>query len=252
MERSGRGGARAALLCIVLVTLSACEDTIVNNNSLRGENKAPSIVGMGPAFAGNALETELFLESLYVIVADPNGVEDISAVFLDIGEIVLNNVIARRDASTDPPNNCTHRPLYVDNDVLSIMPALRTSFPGSVYDPARIGRIFLTGGNDGVFYTPRLTVDTGGGGFGGSLLLDVQQACGTCTPSQVCASFSFDNFVVNPPTLPAPTEAFVTLVDVTLVDVKVTVYDAAGLSANANFPDLRVTYTTPEEATTLP
>lgn len=250
MKQSNQRRARCLLCFTLLLALSACEDTIVNS-SLRGENKPPSIVAMGPTFPGNAVETESYLTELFVIVADPNGVEDVSAVFLDIGEIVVNNVIARRDASTDPPQFCTHGPLYVDNDVLDIMPALRTSFPGSTYDPARIGRIFMTSGNDGVFVVPRLGVfpDLGGQSQGFTFLLDLVEACGSCSESQLCASGGFGNVVVS---LPSPTEAFVTLADVTLVDMKVTVYDAAGLSATANFADLRVTYTTTEERATLP
>jgi len=221
----------------VAVLLSACEDTVVNS-TLQQENKPPSITVFGPDFPGNAVEVETVPSSLYVVVADPDGFEDIAVVFLDIGSIVLNDVIARRDASSDPPNFCTHRPLYVDNDVVDIASVLPASVPGHT-------KIFMSRSSGGIFVAPVFVLPNNY--YGGSILLvDLQAQSSTFTDWEACASGGFGHFVVNPPTVPTPTGTFITLVDVTLTGITATVYDAAGASASVAFPELRVVCTTSE------
>jgi len=61
-----------------------------------------------------------------------------------------------------------------------------------------------------------------------------------------------DQYTLQPPAVASPTTAFVTYMEAQFIGVSVTVYDKVGATATTSFPDLRVAYTTSEEATVAP
>jgi hypothetical protein len=235
---------------IGVLSQSACEEDgedVVVNATLEDENVAPSIVLVGPDYPGATTQTYFSLSGWYVLVADGNGLEDISAVFLDIGSIDLNGIIARPDLSTSPPDFCDHAPSFVDNDTLDIDSALPASFPG-------IDNVPMYHSTGGLYETPGLLVTDADFCFDCPVLLQLDKASPTFSPTELtCAQDElFDLFRVNPPTLPAPTETFIAQVDVTLRNITVTVYDSEGARATADVPDLRVIYLTRDEERALP
>ena len=234
---------------LALIAFPACEgdpDEVIVNATLEDENDPPSIVFVGPDFLGGVVSTYTSTQ-WYALVGDADGVGDISAVFLDIGSIDFNGVIARRDASTSPPNFCDHGPLFADNDTLDINAALPASIPG-------VSQIKMFHDDGGFYRTPFL--EPSGSDCYGSCTplfrLDTASATFSLTKLTCVDYRAFYTFRVSPPTLPTPTEVFITQIDITLRDVTITAYDSAGKSAAAVVPDLRVIYLMQAEEQTQP
>lgn len=239
------------LFCgFLVVTIGACSDEkgdVIVNASLRGDNQPPSVLFIQPEYPGNAVTlVGRNLSGFSALVADGNGLEDISAVYLNIESVQLNGVICRPDKSTSPPNYCDHGPLYVDNDTLDISGVVPTMYPG-----LNIAMFHVSGGIYGTEYlAPQ--ADPYGYGLG---LIDLENASSLFSPSLLtCNDYynGYHSFRVSPPIAPTETEVYTTLVDVTLIGISVTVYDGAGESTTASAPDLRVTFMTVSEDTTLP
>jgi hypothetical protein len=236
----------------MVVLFSACDDKeeVVLNASLEETNKPPLIVAKGPEFSGGevAVVGRTAFESFWVLVADPNGLDDVSAVFLEIGGIHLNAVVCRRDSSTAPPNECDHGPSYKTNDILDISSAFPASFPAVEYIEMH------RRGQGGIFEAPGLWPQGGNYydyGYTSPVLIDLQGASSTFTQSSLCVDYYYDDsfyqFRVLPPTLPEATEVFITLVEATLTGMSITVYDGRGASTKVTIPDLRITWMTSAE-----
>jgi hypothetical protein len=239
-------------MVIVSCSFVACEDDpsdVIVNATLDTPNVAPAIALTGPEFPGNTFSS---LGSpklrLWVVVSDGNGLDDIAGVFMTIGSIQLNGVIARPDISSSPPNVCDHGPDFVDNNDVDISSALPASLPGFT-------NIRLFNSGDGVYESTGMSPPEPSGMSDGINLVDLESASVDFTPTDLsCVSYfeGYSVFMVNPPAVPSAQNVFITYVDMTLRNISVTVYDAAGATATATFPDIRTIWSKPNEETTLP
>src|SRR2546422_4067838 len=120
--------ASRSFVLLVAVWGSGCSDKItVQNTTNPAENRPPIIVRQGPALPAGPIDVRASGKQLFVIVADPDGLDDISGVFVDIGSVLLHRVIARPGV----PNafGCENLS-YAANDTLDIMPVMTTSYAG--------------------------------------------------------------------------------------------------------------------------
>jgi hypothetical protein len=239
-------------MVIAFCSLIACDNDpsdVIVNATLDSPNVAPAIVLTGPELPGNTFSSLGYPRlRLWVLVSDGNGLDDISGVFMTIGSIQINGIIARPDESSSPPNFCDHRPDFVDDNDVDISSALPTSLPGFT-------NIRLFNSGDGVYETPGILPSDPSGMSDGIELVDLESASVDFTPTDLtCVDFfeGYYVFMVNPPTVPSAQNVFITYVDITLRNISVTVYDAAGETATETLPDIRTIWSTPSEETTLP
>lgn len=216
-----------------IVVLCGCEedDFFVTVDS---ENDPPLILSQGPEFPQGTVEiVGCCADDIWVLVGDPDGLDDIAAVFIDIEAVQINDVIIRPDAMS---GNCASVDYTPNNtiDTTSLF-ALPIQIPGIHSEPLELdqGGIYRTH----PFGVPSIDVV--------SAALGQPSGCAT-------GGGYLDWITLNPPAVPLTLNVFVTFLDVEFRGTSVIVYDAAGDSATTTYPDLRIVYTTAEEQTIAP
>ena len=177
---------------------------------------------------------------LYVLVGDPNGLDDISLVTVDVESVQLVRFRLRPDVR---PDECVDFG-FAPAETLSTELILPTphSFPGLEFKP-------LTQVQGGLYRAQAF----------GSFEYGFPDIFGAASNVQLlpggCGSFNdgiMYPWVVIPPAAPSDTAAVVSLAEVHYIGVSVTVYDKVGASATTTFPDWHVTFLSREEEETLP
>lgn len=224
---------------------SACDTTtkvIVQNEPEAETNRPPTIVQQGPAFPPEGFEEISYGSpygiNLWVLIADPDGIDDISLVTASVDSVRLARFLLRPDTST---TSCS-RFSYMDNDTITtdaILPVPET-FPGFSFAP-------LTRVQGGLFQMSN---------FGSVGFPDLVEASPLLERWQGgCYSGStgiLGPIVVLPPAVPIRRTAILTYADVEYRGITVTVYDKVGATATTTFPDVRIVFTSPEERTAAP
>lgn len=220
------GAALALTGCLV-----ACEDTIFVST---GEDTGPpTIIAQGPDFPqGTILWTGGSTPAPWVVVGDPDGLDDIAAVFVEIETVRFHEVIMRADTST---SGCASF-MYVANNIVD------TTFeiPVPVDTP---GTQSLLSHDEGGIYRMR--------SFRFPYIPDYFP---TFSRGTNCATSggAFGRYLDWYTIVSQQLTVFLTSVDVEYEGITVTAYDKIGGSATAIFPDLRIVYSTSEEVVTPP
>lgn len=200
--------------------------------STTADNRPPTIVEQGPELPPGTFDG--YGPSVWVLVGDPNGLEDISAVFLSIETIRINDLILR---PADLSGGCARVDIEPNNNIdTTMLFTLPVSFDG----PRNLQMTRQEGGVYAIypFYVPDLAGEFAVFGF--------PDGCAAGPPSWI------DWFDILPPAVPSTTSVFLTYIDLDYMGITVTVYDAAGESATTSFSDLRKTSITSEEEATPP
>jgi hypothetical protein len=218
----------AALMCL---SASCSEKTEV----LRVEpvaNEPPTIVAQGPTWSATPIDlTVQAAPRPYVIVGDPNGLDDIALAVFSIDGAVIRRIVVRPD-SVLPDPYCS---LITWSDSINISNLLPSTLRPSVENCSmfRNGSSFTYTGFPYGFYYETC------GAF---------PAFATASPyfgqpTRPCNGGNpLTRFGVYPPAIPAPVDVNVTFVDVEYQGLRVTVYDGAGQTATTTFPTLRLIY----------
>ena len=208
-------------------------------------NSPPIILQTGPRISGDSLELRPEMEAprFSVLVADTNGIDDISGVALSIESVSLNRIIARPNAySTEACSALDYR----DFDTIGLQSLLASTYPG-------LRGHWMSRAQGGLFLGPPLcafdSVCTAFPGIQGSTDAVGMRLTG-------CYTRPFGTWLAHwslqPPAVVSASNIFITYLDVSYLGVTVTVYDGAGNSTSTVLPDLRIIYTTDEERYTEP
>lgn len=240
-----------AILVVGFASCDDAEETIVVNSILEeAPNSPPRIILQGPDYASGSLELIAFdtPPEFFVLVADADGLEDISTVFFGIDSLIVYDVIVRPDSSSSASNRCDHAPSYANPDTINIMPLIPSVFPGVKNIPMEplLGSYYMS--------PPLCRTRSGFEQFPCPTFPNISEASSTFSRPSKCVGFGIDyfHFVINPPAPDTAIDVFVTYVDVEYAGISVTVYDAAGASATTTFPNLRIVYTTEQEKLNAP
>jgi len=208
-------------------------------------NSPPAILQMGPQISDDSLELRPQMEAprFSVLVADSNGIDDISGAVLRIRSVALNRIIARPNAYLSEVCAALD---YRDFDTVGIQSLVAHIYPG-------LSNYWMSRAQGGLFLGPPLCAfDSVCAAFPG--IQGSTSALGLrLTP---CYTRPFGSYLAHwslqPPVATPPRNIFVTYVDVTYIGVSVTVYDGTGDSTGAALSNLRIIYTTDEERHTEP
>lgn len=230
---------------LLLCVSTACDkkDKIVVQNVIPAEtNQPPVIVAVGPAMPTNGfVQSEDYPTgiNLWVLAGDPNGLDDISLVAMDIDSVRLVRYIVRPDTSASDCIAYGYAPGdTVAMDAILPVPA---RFPGVNFLPLR--RV-----QGGLFQADGLGVN-----IGAPNIIDTSPVLerwnGGCGGSDGAI---YGPFYVLPPAVPVRREASISYAQMEYYGVKITVYDTAGALVSASYPTLRLTLKVPKEPTPLP
>jgi len=192
-------------------------------------NLPPTIVALGPTWPSTPIDLNVQAAPMpYVIVGDPNGLEDIALAVFTVDAAVLRRVVVRPDSVLADPY-CTAVTWSDSIDITSLLPAsLKTGVENCLM--FRNGSSFTFMGFGGYYYYDGCRafpmIATASPYFG--------------VPTRLCGPQTLSRFGVYPPAIPAPVDVNVTFVDVEFQGLHVTVYDGAGHTATATFPPLRL------------
>lgn len=235
LRRVVSGSVRA---CALLFLLTACdqEDKITVENLIQEPpNQPPLIVSQGPELPPEGLDVTYNVPSLYVLVGDPNGLDDISLVTMNVESIQMDRFLIRPSTSSGSCFTFTFAP----NETIAtqlILPVPHT-FPGFEFQPLKKSQGGLYVADP--FQIPDML----------SVATNVRQMGGGCGEFSAGVLYPW---IVMPPVTPSDTIAVVSFVDVHYQGISVTVYDKVGASATTTFPDVHLRFTTQEEKTVLP
>jgi len=129
-------------------------------------------------------------------------------------------------------------------DTINIMPYIPTSLPG-------VENIIMSKGDGGLYYSGyyslsyRSFMDGGIEGLADEFGSGVK-SCGNSPWDYI------EHFGAYPPSVSVAQDVFVTYLEFELVDITLTVYDAAAESTTVNLPNLKTVYTTKLEEETAP
>ena len=215
-----------------------CEgDTTVRVVPVTVENSPPVILSSTPDF-DDGERFEGGAPDLWIVPSDPDGADDIAAVFFHIDTVTLNSLIVRPDSAPEP----CRRVNYSDMDTINVWPLLNSTAFEMNTPLSRLGS-----GAYAVYLDYFDLTDGGLVGWADEFGPQVK-GCG----SGLDYNLFFEAFGLYPPALPAPRDVHVTYADFTLRGVTFTVYDHAGATATRTYPDLSVYFTNPTEEATLP
>jgi hypothetical protein len=220
---------------VAIALFGACDETNDIVVSVDPNNKPPMIVTQGPDFPAGPIEVVGgSAPGLWVLVGDPNGLDDISAVFLDVQSIRLHGIIIR---PADFIGECVTM-VYTPNntiDTSSLVP-----------DPTEIGKLKsapLIHDQGGIYRINPFVVPQ---------LAQALPIFGWPSGCGIGLGGYLEWLLLLPPAAPVPTNVFLTYADEEFIGISVTVYDSSGASARTTFPNLRVVFTTSEEKTVAP
>ena len=233
----------AVALALILVGCETEERIVYVQEAER--NSVPVILRTEPQISGVNFELRPQMEAprFSVLVADSNGIDDISGVVLSIQSVTLNGLIVRPNAHST--EDCAALE-YRDFDTIGIQSLVASTYPG-------LSNYWMGRAQGGLFLGPPLCAfDSACAAFpviqGSTNVIGVRlTACYTSPFGSWLAHWS-----LQPPVMEPAINIFITYIDVSYVGVCVTAYDVAGDSTMATFPDLRMIYTTDEERYTQP
>ena len=237
-----------AAACVGLSWLLAgCSDKITVNSPTgvqTGPNQAPRIIAQGPSWDATPIDVgRVGAPRPYVIVADDDGIGDVSGAFFVVETAIIHRFISRPD-SIPGQFFCT---FVAYTDTVGIRGLVPTTYSGIVENcPMTRGPYTTNHFSSNVF-----DQFAGYGGIPCSALPRIELASpyfgppvAPCGP-QLYEVFS--RFGIYPPAVPTAYDVSVTYLDVEYRGIRAVVYDAAGASATANFPNLRLIYMTAGE-----
>ena len=218
-----------------LVALSSCSDeiTVVTES----ENRPPTIVLQGPDYPPS-FEVEHLGPDPYILVGDPDGLDDLSVVLVSLSEVRFLSAIVRPQMQ----GSCGLVPNYDELsqvDLISLLPGRVTTFRDVVVSP--------TAGGLHVFGRLLATGDFASGPTNTRFLQELSPAIGQAVNAGCLSGDYLMRIGVYPPAFDPPRTVFVTALEVQYVGLRFVVYDGAGNSVEATFPDFRVLYRTPTE-----
>lgn len=214
------------------VACDEADDIVVNVDP---NNEPPTIVLQGPEFSSAPIEVVgASAPTPWVLVGDTNGLDDISAVLLDVQTIRIHGLILR---PVDLSSGCA-RLEYVPNG--NIETSAWLPFPA---DAGQVKSVSLRHDQGGIYRVNSLSPLRL---YEALPMFGRPSGCATGPPGWL------DWFVLLPPAASEPTDVFLTYIDQEFIGVTVTVYDSSGASAKATFPNLRVVFTTSEEKSVAP
>jgi hypothetical protein len=209
----------------------------------REPNEAPSFVAQGPSLdepieivrtGGSGIGLG---PTLWVQVADANGIDDISTVVVDVDSVAIHGLIARPDTSESGCSRFT----YDTSDTLDLSALVGGIYAGvesRVMDQIQGGRFETYP----FFFVEKVLPE----------LTDISDALGPAM-SYGCTDNTYLELIgVYPPRVETPIDVFVTMLDVEFIGISATAYDASGESANLAFPNMRLVITTAEERQAAP
>ncbi len=237
-------GSIATILLVVLAVGCDKEDKIVVENFPPSqENRPPLIVTYSPTFPSGGIEITTLSPrgvDLQVLVGDPDGLDDISAVTLDIDSVIVKRIILRPDTSSSGCLRFSYFP--TDTVETQLILPLPTTFPG-------IKLKQLAKSSSGLYVASTF----GGSGFGFPYILD--EATNLVNLGGYCGSGSVGfggPWMALPPAVPTETEVVLTYLDAEYIGGRVTVWDKVGANAVLQLPNLEIVYTTLEEKNAAP
>jgi hypothetical protein len=222
-------GALAGLACLC----ASCGDEVVNVTSVAAppKNEPPRIIRQGPSWPSTPIDVALDgAPRPYVVVADPNGLEDISVVLFNVDAAIIRGIIVRPD-SVLADYSCNGLKWTETLDISAWLPASLTKV---VEDCPMTGErgYFAYGFFSWNPYYPECSgfprIDKSSPYFG--------------VPTKCGSGEQLLRFGIYPPAVPTVIDVNVTYLDVEYRGLRATVYDAAGESATATFPPLRLVY----------
>lgn len=232
-----------SLLVLALAGCSQEDKIVVQNLPPVQENRPPTIVTYTPEFLPGGYEriSSSAPQGLYVqvLVGDPDGLEDISLVAVDVDSVRLRRYLLRPDTSS---TGCL-RFSYATNDTVptGAILAVPAKFPGLHLKP-------LQRSQGGLF----ILSNFGGYAFGFPDILGASANLkwwgGGCLYPN---GFDYP-YVVLPPVYPSERAATLTYAEVDYLGIRITVFDKVGASAVLPLPDLRIVFTTIEEKNAMP
>lgn len=238
LKTAGRLWIAIAVLGYVLF-LGACDenhDIIVNTGQ---ENEPPLVVTQGPEFPLGTIEVTngagFGTPIPWVVVGDPNGLDDISAVLFNVESIRIHEAIIRSSTGS----GCI-AVLYEPDSVIDITSLI----PVPVDIPGFTGSMNFDGG--GVYSNS--TFSFSAPSIAGNFDHFVHNAGGCISGGGRYIQW----LLLSPPAVPTVTNVFLTYLDAEFIGISVTVYDKVGASATTTFPNLRVVYVTIMEKTVSP
>jgi hypothetical protein len=215
--------------------LASCGDDVKVTNVLPVINQPPRILAQGPSYPSTIIDSRTAGDPrLFIVVADANGLEDISAVLFSVDTAIVTSATIRRDSLVAGFPTCAYS--SVDTvDISSLHPSVfshtmeneQMAGAGGVYSIYAFRAPF-----DGEFFGPSAfpRIDLTNASFGLPLARCHQ------------VGISLLRFGVYPPAVPVAIEVSVTRMTVEYRGIHATVYDAAGASASTSFPPLRLLY----------
>ena len=241
-----RVGARALVAGWVGLAwlMAGCSDKITVNsptNIQPGPNRSPRIIAQGPAWDADPIDVgRAGAPRPYVIVADDDGIDDVSGAFFAVETAIIHRFISRPD-SIPGGFYCT---FVAYTDTVDLRALVPTTFMGVVENcPMTHGPYAADHFSTNVF-----DQFAGYGGAPCSALPRIDLASPYFgTPVAPCGPQLyevFSRFGIYPPAVPTAYDVSVTYLDVEYRGLRAVVYDAAGASATASFPNLRVIYMT--------
>ena len=193
---------------------------------------APVILTQGPTWSAAPIDLNLRrAPEPYVIVGDANGLDDLALAVFSIDSAILRRIIVRPD-SVLPGSFCNDITWTDSLDITSLLPA--------TFSPILENCVMYQNGSSfrysGFYSTPYAepciafpAIATASPSFG--------------VPTKQCGSYTaLSRFGIYPPALSPARNVNVTFLDVEYRGIRVTVYDATGLTATTTFPPLRLVY----------
>jgi hypothetical protein len=226
--------------------LASCGDDVKVTNVLPVNNEPPRVIAQGPSYPSTIMDYRTAGNPrLFVVVADPNGLEDISAVLFSVDTAIVTSVTTRLDSLVAGFPTCAYS--SVDTvDISSLHPSVfsYTMENGSMAGSGGVYSMYpFTAPVDGEFRVPGPSafprIDLANASFGIPLAGCYQ------------LGISLLRFGVYPPAVPVAIEVSLTRMEVEYRGIHATVYDAAGASASTSFPPLRLLYAAPVEPNAL-
>jgi hypothetical protein len=239
--------AHGTLVALSLIVVGCSDDVHVDSVLRPPENRPPTIVTTGPDAPSGPVEVLPYgrTPAPYVLVADPDGLDDISVVFITVDSAVVRRVIARSD--TMLPNQFCRQVNYAAMDTFPIDAYIPSFYPG----PSEC----LMRRTQGGYYTSDCFNVSNP--YAECLAFpSIQTASPYFLQGQISGICYIDggilSFQIAPPAVPSNRNLYVTAIDVEYSGISVTVYDGAGASVSAKLPGLRIIYTTAPEKTAAP
>ena len=221
----------------ILLSISACRDNITITQ-VPEENRPPTIPVWGDDYeAGSRIKYPL--PQLWVVVADPDGADDVAAVILKIDSIRIVSLIVRPDDSSETCRRVFYAPL----DTINVLPYLTKQTFSVPNKPLQRG----TQGAYGTYLSYSLLTEGGISKHADEFGEHVK----SCSWGYDYL-YSVESFGLYPPALPSPRDVYVTYAEFFISGISFTAYDQSGATVTVTFPDFYAVFTNTTEDQTPP